>query len=101
MHGARTDRASSHPLRAAGRPRAPRAQAVCDVVLKDGSISRQHAALLHADGSTYLQDLGSASGSFVDGVLRATLYCAARVPPSHAAPCRTRLAIWTLIALKS
>ena len=41
------------------------------MVLKDGSISRQHAALLHADGSTYLQDLGSASGSFVDGVLRA------------------------------
>ena len=39
-----------------------------DVVLKDTSISRQHAAIIHADGTAFLQDLGSASGSRVDGV---------------------------------
>ena len=50
-----------------------RSAGVCDVVLKDASISRQHAALLHADGATYVQDLGSASGSFVDG---------RRIPPN-------------------
>jgi pSer/pThr/pTyr-binding forkhead associated (FHA) protein len=45
-----------------------RSAAAVDVVLKDASISRQHAAVIHADGAAFLQDLGSASGSFVDGV---------------------------------
>jgi len=44
-----------------------RSTTASDVVLRDNSISRQHAAILHADGATYVQDLGSASGSFVDG----------------------------------
>jgi len=39
-----------------------------DLVLKDASISRQHAALIHADGTAFVQDLGSASGTYVDGV---------------------------------
>ena len=45
-----------------------RSAAAVDVVLKDTSISRQHAAIIHADGTAFLQDLGSASGSRVDGV---------------------------------
>ena len=45
-----------------------RSAAAVDVVLKDTSISRQHAAIIHADGTAFLQDLGSASGSHVDGV---------------------------------
>jgi len=45
-----------------------RSAAVVDVVLKDTSISRQHAAIIHADGTSFLQDLGSASGSHIDGV---------------------------------
>lgn len=44
---------------------------LCNVVVRDASISRQHAALMHAESGgraeTYVQDLGSASGSFVDG----------------------------------
>ena len=44
-----------------------RSAAAVDLVLKDASISRQHAAVIHADGTAFLQDLGSASGSFVDG----------------------------------
>ena len=43
-----------------------RSTTAADVVLKDTSVSRQHAAILHADGVTYVQDLGSASGTFVD-----------------------------------
>mmetsp|Transcript_7037 Transcript_7037/g.22276 ORF Transcript_7037/g.22276 Transcript_7037/m.22276 type:complete len:274 (-) Transcript_7037:114-935(-) len=42
-----------------------------DVVVTDGSVSRQHAALLHAESGgvaeSYVLDLGSASGTFVDG----------------------------------
>ena len=45
-----------------------RSAAAVDVVLKDASISRQHAAIIHADGTAFLQDLGSASGSMLDGV---------------------------------
>ena len=44
-----------------------RSAAAVDLVLKDASISRQHAAFIHADGTAFVQDLGSASGTFVDG----------------------------------
>ena len=36
--------------------------------MRHESISRQHAALLHAERDTFVMDLGSASGTFVDGV---------------------------------
>ena len=39
-----------------------------DVVLREDSVSRQHAVLLHdTENQTYIVDLGSASGTFVDG----------------------------------
>ena len=38
-----------------------------DIVVRHESISRQHAAIVHAEKETFLIDLGSASGSFVDG----------------------------------
>lgn len=41
---------------------------VVDVLVRHESISRQHAALLHADRNSYLLDLGSASGTCIDGV---------------------------------
>ena len=38
-----------------------------EVVVPDGSISRQHAAICHStDAESFLIDMGSASGSFVD-----------------------------------
>ncbi|KAI9919438.1 hypothetical protein PsorP6_017666 [Peronosclerospora sorghi] len=43
--------------------------AVCDLVLSHCSISRLHATLIHHEnGATYLVDLGSAHGTFVDGL---------------------------------
>lgn len=43
--------------------------AVCDVVLSHCSISRLHATIVHHEkGATYLVDLGSAHGTFVDGL---------------------------------
>jgi len=45
-----------------------RSSAHADVVVRDESISRQHAAIVHADRESFIIDLGSASGSFVDGV---------------------------------
>lgn len=44
-----------------------RSAAHADVVLRDESISRQHAAIVHTDDESFLIDLGSAAGSFVDG----------------------------------
>ncbi|CAI5729014.1 unnamed protein product [Peronospora destructor] len=42
--------------------------AVCDIVLSHCSISRLHATIVHHEkGATYLVDLGSAHGTFVDG----------------------------------
>ncbi|TMW59015.1 hypothetical protein Poli38472_007160 [Pythium oligandrum] len=39
----------------------------CDIVLNHCSISRLHAAIIHhKDGSTYLVDLGSFHGTFID-----------------------------------
>ena len=40
----------------------------CDVVLKDSTISRKHAELFQdEDGNTFLTDLDSANGTFVNG----------------------------------
>lgn len=39
-----------------------RSGALVDIVVRDESISRQHAAIVHADKDSYLVDLGSASG---------------------------------------
>lgn len=43
--------------------------AVCDIVLQHLSISRLHAAIVHHEkGATYVVDLRSAHGTFVDGM---------------------------------
>jgi predicted component of type VI protein secretion system len=39
----------------------------CDLVLRDRSISRKHAVLVHADGSWFVEDLGSTNGVSKDG----------------------------------
>jgi pSer/pThr/pTyr-binding forkhead associated (FHA) protein len=39
----------------------------CDLRLVDRSVSRQHARLRYADGAWFVQDLGSAAGTFVNG----------------------------------
>jgi Tol biopolymer transport system component len=40
----------------------------CDLVLRDGSVARRHAAFERVSGQTYvLRDLGSAEGTFVRG----------------------------------
>ena len=45
-----------------------RSAAHAEVVVPDGSISRQHAAIVHtSEKQSYLIDLGSAGGSFIDG----------------------------------
>lgn len=38
----------------------------CDLRLADGSVSRQHARLRYAKGAWFIQDLGSAGGTFVN-----------------------------------
>ena len=39
-------------------------EGVCDIVLRDGSCSREHAALVHhEDGRLFLIDLGSVSAT--------------------------------------
>ena len=40
----------------------------CDVVLSNPSVSRRHARLVFRDGSWVLQDLGSTTGTTVNGV---------------------------------
>lgn len=42
-------------------------QADCDVLLTEGHTSRRHARLLLADGTYWLEDLGSSNGTFVNG----------------------------------
>ena len=45
-----------------------RSAAHAEVVVPHGSISRQHAAIVHtSEKQSYLIDLGSAGGSFIDG----------------------------------
>ncbi len=39
----------------------------CDLVLKRGSVSREHASLQQIDGSYILEDLNSKNGTFVNG----------------------------------
>ncbi len=39
----------------------------CNVRLHDRSVSRQHAQVRYASGAWYVQDLGSAAGTFVNG----------------------------------
>jgi pSer/pThr/pTyr-binding forkhead associated (FHA) protein len=39
----------------------------CDCVLNDDTVSRQHAALRHEDGSWFLRDLRSSNGTRVNG----------------------------------
>ncbi len=41
---------------------------LCDVALPHESVSRQHCAILHDEDTTYVVDLGSAHGTYVDGV---------------------------------
>ena len=38
------------------------------VQLSDGTVSRQHARLLRRDGQWFIEDMGSANGTFVNGV---------------------------------
>jgi pSer/pThr/pTyr-binding forkhead associated (FHA) protein len=44
--------------------------AQADIVVADGSISRAHAVLVNSSGSTFLQDLDSAHGTFYDEIGR-------------------------------
>jgi len=39
----------------------------CNVTIADGSVSRLHARLVADDAGVYVEDLGSANGTFVDG----------------------------------
>ena len=41
--------------------------ATCDIVLAGPRISRQHAAIAYSDGCYFLQDLGTASGTHING----------------------------------
>ena len=38
-----------------------------DIVLHDPSVSRMHARIAYRSGAYYVQDLGSSTGTFVDG----------------------------------
>src|SRR5262249_5903501 len=42
-------------------------QADCTVCLPPKAVSRQHAQILQADNSYYIEDLGSSNGTFVNG----------------------------------
>jgi pSer/pThr/pTyr-binding forkhead associated (FHA) protein len=42
-------------------------QAECDVLLTEGHASRRHAKLMLAEDGAWLEDLGSANGTFVNG----------------------------------
>jgi len=44
-----------------------RSSQLADLLVRHESLSRQHAALMYAEKDTFLQDLGSASGTFIDG----------------------------------
>src|SRR6185369_735629 len=41
---------------------------ICDVVLNDPSVSRQHATVRVEQGRCFVQDTGSRFGTFVNGV---------------------------------
>lgn len=40
----------------------------CDLIVSDARVSRQHLALGVRDGTAYVQDLGSANGTFLNGL---------------------------------
>jgi hypothetical protein len=44
-----------------------RAAGVADVVVDDNGVSRQHAAIVYAQGDFFLEDLGSSNGTFAGG----------------------------------
>ena len=39
----------------------------CDIVVDSGAVSRQHAAIVYADGKHWVEDLGSRNGTLVNG----------------------------------
>ena len=39
----------------------------CDVVLSSGDVSRHHARLIVANGTYFIEDTGSTTGTFVEG----------------------------------
>jgi len=39
----------------------------CDIVVDSGAVSRQHAAVVFADGKHWIEDLGSRNGTLVNG----------------------------------
>jgi sigma-B regulation protein RsbU (phosphoserine phosphatase) len=39
----------------------------CDIVVDSGAVSRQHAAVVYADGKHWVEDLGSRNGTLVNG----------------------------------
>ena len=41
----------------------------CGCVLRDATVSRRHALLLHVEGTWWLRDLGSTNGTYVNGSL--------------------------------
>lgn len=45
-----------------------RARKVCDLALRDGVVSRKHAAVIHRNGAYYFKDLGSENGSHYKGM---------------------------------
>lgn len=52
-----------------------RSSRLCDLVLDDTSISKQHCMLVKTDGLVYIRDLGSTNGTRVNGqrVIRGAL----------------------------
>jgi hypothetical protein len=42
--------------------------ASCDLALRDGNVSRKHAAVIHRNGAYYLKDLGSTNGIHYKGM---------------------------------
>jgi len=71
----------SNDVRAAWRqPRTPRLvlpnrdqvligrSAACDFVIADGTVSAEHAVLMHIDGDWTLRDNGSTNGTYVNGL---------------------------------
>lgn len=44
-----------------------RASGVADILVPDDGVSRQHAAIVYAQGDFFLEDLGSSNGTHVNG----------------------------------
>ena len=45
-----------------------RSAELADVVVRHESVSRQHAAIVHAERASYLVDISSASGTYIDSL---------------------------------